>query len=223
MRFLVLFLALIATAFAAVPPELAAGLQNFRADPPRGWSFTQRTVGEGKSMVERCDAAKPEFDRWSLLEMDGRPPTAGELARYAENRSRRSRGGTAPKIVEQLDLGTLEKIDETAERATFRCAVRPGEEGDKTAKFLRATLVLHKASQTIETLELRSVGEFSPTLAVKIAEMRTTMSYSVPQGDTPALPQTVTTRVRGTAFWLKSLDADMTVTFSNYERVGKRK
>jgi len=32
----------------------------------------------------------------------------------------------------------------------------------------------------------------------------------------------VTTHVRGTAFVFKSLDADMTVAFSDYERVGKK-
>ncbi len=222
MRVSILFLLLVATTFAAVPPELTTALKAFRAEPPRGWSFTQTTVGEGRSTVERCDAAKPEFERWSLVEKDGRAPTARELATYAENRSRRSRGGTAPSIIDQLDLTSLERISDTAENATFRCALRTAEAGDKTAQFLRATLVLHKPSQTIDSIELGSTGEFSPTLAVTITEMKTTMSYSRPRGDVPALPQKVTTRVRGTAFWFKSLDADMTVTFSDYKRVGKR-
>jgi hypothetical protein len=44
----------------------------------------------------------------------------------------------------------------------------------------------------------------------------------VPTADRPSLPQTVTPHVRGTAFIFKSLDAGMTVTFSDYERVGKK-
>jgi hypothetical protein len=47
--------------------------------------------------------------------------------------------------------------------------------------------------------------------------MRTTMAYMPPSGDTPALPMSVTTRVRGRAFLFKSLDADMTVTYSDYD------
>ena len=64
MRFLLLFCAWAAAVPAAVPPELAAALEHFRSDPPPGWSYTQTTSGEGRSMVERCDAARPEFDRW---------------------------------------------------------------------------------------------------------------------------------------------------------------
>lgn len=224
MRFVVLLLSLAISAFAAVPPELEAALKSFRPDPPRGWSFTQTTAAEGKSTVERCDAARPEFDRWSLVQVDGRAPDAEELARYAENRSRRSRGGTAPRIVEQLDLATLETVREADAdgRVVYRCRLRPGEATDKTAAFLRATLTLHRPSQTIEVIELANVDEFSPALGVTIAEVRTVMSYRLPESDTPALPRTVVTRQRGTAFWFKSLDAEMTVTFTDYERARKR-
>ena len=58
---------------------------------PRGWSFTQTTAAEGKSTVERCDAAKTEFDRWALVAKDGRDPTPAERKEYAEARSRRCR------------------------------------------------------------------------------------------------------------------------------------
>ena len=147
--------------------------------------------------------------------------TADEARDYAEKRSRWSRGGQAPRITDQLDTTTIERVAEDAERLTFRSRLRRGEEGDKTADFLRVTLVVHKPTQTIEHLDLASVGEFSPTLGVRIAEMKTVMSYSLPVGDIPALPQKVETRVRGRAFWFKSLDADMIVTFSDYQKATK--
>jgi hypothetical protein len=207
---------------AAVPPELAAALKTFRSDPPRGWSFTQTTVAEGKSMVERCDAAKPEFDRWSLVQKDGRAPTADELKDYGEGRSRRSATGTAPSLAEQFDLTTVETTADTPERATYRCRLRPGESRDKTSPFLRATIVLHKPTHTIESIELNNTERFSPILGVTIAELKTTIRYTLPTAETPALPAKVTTRVRGRAFFFKSLDADMTVTFSDYAFVWKK-
>ena len=214
--------AVLSAAIAAVPPELTEALQHFRAEPPPGWSFSLTTVGEGKSMVERCDAAKAEFDRWSLMQKDGRPPTPDEAREYAESRSRRSRGGTAPNVIEQLDLATLETIAGTAERTTFRARLKPGDAGDNVAGFLRATIVLHKPSRTIESLELMSTGEFSPTFVVKIAEMTTRLTYRPPASDRPSLPDKVETRVRGRAFLFKSLDADLTVTFSDYVWAGKK-
>lgn len=222
MRFLFMFCSLAAAALAAVPPELARALETFRADPPRGWSFHQTTSAEGKSTVEHCDAAKPEFDRWSLVQKDGRTPTAAELREYGEARSRRSRTGTAPNLSDQFLLEALEVVSDTPERATYRCPLRRGESRDNTAAFLRATLVLHKPTRTIESIELANTEPFSPTFGVKIGELRTVMSYALPQGDTPSLPQKVTTRVRGRAFLFKSLDADMTVTFSDYAKAGKK-
>jgi hypothetical protein len=222
MRFLVLFCALGAVALAAVPAELAAALQDYRGDAPRGWSFTQTTSAEGKSMVEHCDAAKPEFSRWSLVQQDGRAPTSDETRTYDEMRSRHSSGGTAPKLTDQLDLTVLETVSDTPARATYRCHLKPGEAGDETAKYLRATLVVDKPTHTLISLELASTGEFNPTFGIKIAEMKTTLTYSVPSDGRPSLPEQVTTRVRGRAFLIKSLDAEMTVSFTDYVRVGKK-
>lgn len=222
LRTLLLVAVLAVPVFAAPPSGLADALKNFRADAPRGWSFTQATVAEGKSTVERCDAAKPEFERWSLIQKDGRTPTEDEARDYAEIRSRRSRGGTAPNITDQFDLTTAEVVADTPERETYRLRLKPGEAADHTAAFLRVTVIVDKRSHTITSIELASTGEFSPTFAVKIAELITTLTYSAPTVDRPSLPNAVTTHVRGRAFLFKSLDADMTVTFTDYERVGKR-
>ena len=87
-----------------VPADLAAALEKFRTDVPPGWTYTLTTAAEGKSTVELCDATKPEFARWSLLRKNDHPPTAGETQDYFEARSRRSRGGTAPKLTDQFEL-----------------------------------------------------------------------------------------------------------------------
>jgi hypothetical protein len=222
MRFVFLLFAVAASACATVPPALTTALETFRSDPPKGWSYTQTTAATGESMVERHDANRIEFERWSLVRKNDRNPTAEELKDYGEARSRRSRTGTAPKLVDQLRLETVETVADAAERTTYRCRLRPGEARDKTAEFLRATLVLNKTTGTIESVELSSVEAFSPTLGVKIQELHTLMTYSLPAGETPSLPQRVLTRVRGTAFWFKSLDAEMTVTYSDYAKAARK-
>jgi hypothetical protein len=213
--FALLFL-LIGTASAGVPPELEAALQSFRGDPPRGWSYTLTTASGSESTVERCNGARPEFDRWSLQAKDGRVPTPAEIRAYGEARSWRSRTGTAPLLAEQLDLTTVEAVSEADGRATYRCRLRPGESRDKTAAYLRATIVVHRPTGTIESIELGNISEFSPAIGVKIVSMKTRMTYSLPDGVTPSLPREVATAVRGRAFLFKSLDGDMTVTYSDY-------
>ncbi len=200
---------------------LEAALKTFRTDGPKGWSFTQTTTSGGQSRVERFDAAQPEFARWTLHAIDGRPPTPDESADYREKISRRSRAGTAPRLNDQIDLTTLTLIDDTPERATYRARLKEGEDGDATARFLAATVVLHKPTHTIESFEIASTGPFSPVLGVKIAEMKTTLRYSLPDDQRPSLLLDSATRLRGRAFLVKSLDADMTVNFTDYERAGR--
>lgn len=222
MRLSVLFFFLAVRLTAALPPPLEEALKTFRADPPKGWSFTQTTAAEGKSTVERYDATRPDFDRWALLRKDGQAPTATALKEYHDTRSLRSRTGTAPKLVEQLDYSEVETVGETAERVTYRCRVRPGESRDRTAQFLRASLTVHKATRTLETIELNNTEPFSPTIGVKIASLRTRLTYTLPAGESPALPHLVETKVVGTAFWFKTLDADLTVTFSEFAPPAKK-
>jgi hypothetical protein len=222
MRSLFFLCSLASTVWAGVPSDLADALKNFRTDAPRGWSFTQSTAAQGQSRIERFDAARPEFDRWTLLQQDGRTPTAEEQNDYKQKLARRSSNHTAPLITDQLDLSASETVTETPERATYRCRLKPGESGDKTAAFLRVTLVVHKPTHCIESLEISNTSEFSPTFGVKIAEMKTVMTYSLPSGSAPSLPLKVATLLRGRAFLVKSLDAEMTVNYADYAPVGKK-
>ncbi|HEX2853014.1 MAG TPA: hypothetical protein VHO24_07245 [Opitutaceae bacterium] len=219
MRLLVLFCTFCAAAFGGMPPALEAALRDFRADGPPGWSFVQTSTAGTESLAERFDAAKPEFERWTLLAKNGRAPTADEERDYREKQTRRSRGGTAPRITESLDPATVEVVSETEEQLVCRCRLKKGEAGDKTAEFIRVTLSLHKPTQTIETFELGSMAPFSPTLGIKLAEMKTVMSFSRAEAGRPSLLLRVTTRLRGRAFWFKSLDQDLMVVFSDHAKI----
>lgn len=220
LRLLAFVFILTTAAQAALPPEIAAVCATFRTENPKGWSFTQTTTAEGKTLIERYDAAQPEFNRWTLLQQDGQPPTDEEAGAYKEKFTRRSRNGTAPNIASQLDLASAELVSDSTERAVYRFRLSATEAADKTADFLRATITYHKAAQTIEAFEIANIEPFSPVFGVKIAELRTTIVYSLPQAGYPALLKSVTTHTRGRAFF-KSLDADMLVGYTDYAWAGK--
>lgn len=203
---------------AAVPTELTAALAAFRQDPPPGWSYTQTISSGGKSTVERCDAARPEFARWTLVQKDGRSPNEEEARTYRETRTQRSRAGTAPRLAEQLDLNTARFVSQDDARATYECRLKPADSGDRTAEHLLATVIVHRPTGSIERLVFASTGAFRPAIGVEITSLRTTLDYDPPAAGRPALPRGMETRLRGTAFWFKSLDADMTLTFTEYLR-----
>ncbi len=210
------FAALVGRGIGAVPEEFQAALDAFRPDPPKGWSYTQRTAGDGRSTEERHDATKSEPDRWALIRKDGREPTSEERRDYLELRSRRQPLSTAPRITEQFDLTTIEVLDTDAERGRYRLRLRPGEASDHTARHLRATVVVWRATRTIESIELASAEPYSPSFFIRIDSMRTVLRYAIPTPERPALPVEVRTSLRGRAFWFKSLDADLTVTYADY-------
>lgn len=203
---------------AAAPAELTAALAAFRQDPPPGWSYTQTISSGGKSTVERCDAARPEFARWTLVRKDGRSPSEEEARTYRETRTQRSRAGTAPRLAEQLDTPTARLVSQDGARATYECRLKPADAGDRTAEHLLATLIIHRPTGSIERVILASTGSFRPAVGVEITSLRTTLDYDPPADGRPALPRGLETRLRGTAFWFKSLDADMTISFTDYLR-----
>lgn len=223
MRLLPCLLLLVSAALAGpVPPELAKALADFRTEGPKGWAFTQTTEAEGKSLVEGFDPAKPDFQRWTLVRKDGAEPTADELRDYREKQTRRTGGQTAPNVKDQIDPESCELVSDDGTRATWKFRLRPGSVEDRSAEHMMAAFTLHRATGTIERVELGSFEPFSPMFSVSIAEARTVLTYSLPAGDTPSLLQAVSMKVRGKAMWFKSLDSDLSVVYSDYVYAGRR-
>jgi hypothetical protein len=77
-------------------------------------------------------------------------------------------------------------------------------------------VVVHRPSRTIEAITLENEAAFKPALGIHITKLRTRLTFSLPAGERPSLPETVETSIRGNAYWFKTLDADLQVTFSAY-------
>lgn len=205
-----------------LPLEFEATLKGFRADGTKGWAFTQTTKARKDSLVERYDPTKPEFVRWTLVEKNGKAPTEKEAREYQEKHTRRSGEETAPDVTKQLDLSTAEQVSEDAERAVYRFHLKSGGKDDTTAQYMTSLFTFHKASGTIERVELGNTEPFSPMMAVKIQEARTVITYTLPTADRPTLLDQITVRIRGRAMLVRSLDEDMTVSYSDYHYAGKK-
>lgn len=214
--FLLSAVALTATPAADIPPAVRQAVADFRPEGPKGWSFTQTTRAEGRSLVERYDSTKPEFNRWSLLAEDDKAPTPEAAQRYREKFTRHSQNSSAPRLNQQVDHATLTMLADTGERTTYQARLKATEAEDRTGPFLRATIVWHKPTATIESFAIENIAVFSPAFGIKIEALRTTMAYTLPTPDRPALLTRVRTHLRGRAFWVKSLDADMEVTYTDY-------
>lgn len=205
-----------------MPAELADALKGFHAEGPKGWGFTQTTVAGDRSRIERFEPLGKHSLQWTLVKQDGRAPTADEIQKYNEIKTRRSTNDTPPNVKDQIAPDTCEVLSETPERGVYRFQLKPGDSDDHSAAFMRATFTLHRPTATVEKIELASTGPFSPVMMVKVQEARTVMTYSLPSGETPAFLKEVTVSIRGRAMWFRSLDQDMTVRYSDYVYAGKK-
>jgi hypothetical protein len=205
-----------------LPAELAAALKDFRTEGPRGWSFTQTSTASDHSRVERFTPTGRESIQWALVQQDGRAPTEEEAGKYRELKARRSSNENAPNVKDQINPDSCEVLAESAELGVYRFQLKTGDKDDKSAAFMRVTYTLHRPSRTIERIELASTEPFSPVLMVKIQEARTVMTYTRPEADRPSLLKEVTVKVRGRAMWVRSIDQDMTVAYSDYVYAGKK-
>lgn len=204
-----------------LPANLAEALNAFRADGPKGWTYTQITESGSESLEENFDPVRPEPDSWLLIARDGRKPTADELKTYREGKSRRAGGATAPRLQDQLDPESATLVRTEGDRAWWRFAMKPGAADDSSAIHLDVTFCFHLPTLSVASVEIASREAFSPMFGIRIAETKTVMTYSLPEAGRPALLQKVTLRVQGRAFWIKSLDQNMTVTYTGHRAAGR--
>lgn len=204
-----------------LPANLAGALNAFRADGPKGWIYTQTTASGNESMEESFDPARPESDRWVLLARDGRAPTPEEVKVYREGKSRRAGGATAPRLQDQIAPESATQVRAEGVLVWWRFAMQPGGADDSSAAHLAVTFGFHLPTLTVTTVEIASREAYSPVIGIRIAESRTVMTYSLPGDGRPSLLQQVTLRVRGRAFWVKSLDQNMTITYTGHRPAGR--
>ncbi len=206
----------------AQPSEaLLEALQGFRTEGPKGWAFTQTSRSTEFSRVETFDPLRPAHLQWSLLMENDRPPSAGTLESYREQQTRRTGGNTAPNVKEQLIMDTATLRASEDDRELWHFQLKPGGSDDRSAEHMDTVITLHVPTGTIERVELANFEPFSPVFGVKVETARTIIEYSLPTDDRPSLLQNIAVTIRGRAFFIKSLDSDMTVTYSNYEYMGK--
>lgn len=205
-------------AVSPLPADLAAALDTFRAEGPKGWAFTQTTSGDGKERVERYDPRQRGSARWTLISDKGAAPTEAEQQRYRDTRPPLD---SSANLAAQLDRDSALLAAHEGRTSTYEFRLKPGSGEDKVAPHMRAHVTLDHPTGAIVRVELFTTGSFKPATSLVIDEARTTLVYSLPTETLPALPQEVTMHVRGKRFWLRSFEEKVTSAYSDHENVAK--
>ena len=195
-----------------LPADLAAALDAFRAEGPKGWAFTQSTTGGGRDRVERYDPSRRGPARWTLLSEKGRAPTETEQQRY---RDTRPPFDAAANLASQLDRASATLVARDGQSATYEFALVPAGEHDTAAAHMRARFTQDAATGAFTRVELFNFQPFKAATSLTIQEARTTLLYAPPSGGRPALPLETSLHVRGTRFWLSNFHQEVVSKFSD--------
>ncbi|MDX2187849.1 MAG: hypothetical protein SFV32_13010 [Opitutaceae bacterium] len=202
-----------------LPADFAAAFDAYRPEGTRGWTFTQETTTAKQRLKEHHDGNLPEFKRWTLLEKDGRAPTAEESKEYNDMIARRPRSDNAPNVRDQVLRDSWRALEDSPDgHKRFHFRLKPGAEDDRSAAFMAVVFQFDPATKSISAVELRSESPFKPTFGVSIQEASTRVRYHAPQGERPVLIRDIDVKVRGKAFGFKSLDQDMNVRYFDYQK-----
>ena len=115
---------------AETPPLLATAFERWAAGR-NDLAFTQQTkfvLEDGnvkEERIERYDPSLPDRGRWRLIEVDGRPATDEQRARWEAKKNGKPRKKVVKSPTEYLDLEHATLLDETPESARFEIGLRP--------------------------------------------------------------------------------------------------
>lgn len=197
---------------AEIPAYVRDALGRFPVELPPGLAYTVEAERNGERSVERYDPSQPAGARWQLLSREGREPTARELEFYASrSRDPADRGYRASFRPDQVDLGSLQLVRESATHATVRGGFHPAAvELDQMLGHLELTLLLRKQPAAVLSYRLELRGPYSPVLGVTMHELDAGAEF-----DAHGRPTRSWSRFAGRMF-LKSMSEHVRATYRDF-------
>jgi len=193
------------------------------------WSFTETSNEDDAVLVGNYDPRRESDERWALVTVDGREPTAEEMADYAD--SKNAENAAHDNEDEGSDEGdtvnfeTLDLIEETADHWLFSFVPNDDDDADdEEAQFMRhvnGQLKVIKDGHYVEYIDLRNEKPIKPAKGVKISRFETRLTFGPAADGGPIVPYSVDVAVKGRAMLLIKFDEEERVRYSNYRHVGR--
>ena len=196
---------------------------DFHAD----WAFTETESGSDGDFVGRFDPRMPEENRWRLLSIDGRTPTAEESKQYAE----RKRGEPGDndhegdgEIDAMVEPGSLELVEETGEHWLLRF-VPTDDGGDddmgrEVLERMNGTAKILKQGHYLEYIDIRNTKPIRPKVGVKMKKFLTRITFGPAVEGGPIVMKSVDVAIKLSAFLVVRVDETQSLRLSEFEYAG---
>ena len=227
--FLTLVLAIPAVAddHVAIVNEALSKISN---DYHKEWAFTQSATEDGVQIILRYDPRFSAGERWKLITVDGREPTADEIAEHQEGKEdefHKDENDNDGKIV---DLKTLSLVEQTNEYWVFRFTPNVDidedddeDEEEAARKFMQqviGTIKIIRNGNYVQYIDLRNERPIRPVFGVKIKRFFTHLTFGPADGDGPIVPLSIDVEVQGRAMLFVSINEVESVRYTDYEYAG---
>lgn len=195
-------------------------------DYKQSWSYTETSTRDNETRVAIYHPRKPESESWTLVSVDGQPPTAKDKKSFqTEKRKRREKlnkrdAAIGSRATVKIRPGTLKLKEETDTHWIFDFIPAEEKDDDKIMQHLNGVLKIVKNGQYVESVVLKNKAPIKPVLGVKISTIQVKQTFEPARPDGPIVPVSVDVQINGRAFLLMILNESEKVCFSNYKYVG---
>ena len=182
----------------------------------RSWAYTETQITSEFVRVGRYDPRKELGDRWQLLTIDGREPTAEEIEDYRRDQAHDHSDDNDERVDRMVEAETLQLVEETDDY--WLLGFTPSEQ--EIMESVDATLRINKSTGHLEYVDLRNHEAIRPAFGVKISKLITHLTFGPAVEDGPIVPLGAQVEVKGRAFLVASFDEQEILSNSDFEYVG---
>ena len=197
--------------YAALFEEAAAKVEWNLED---GWAFTESRLSDDTVWVSRFDPRRAEGEKWQLLSVDGRAPTARERREFAHDKE----DYEASENDQRLDIvgvETLELVAEDDESWLLRFV--PDEDEVEFIENIDATVRIVKDGRYLESVDLRNNADIKPGWGTKIGAFIVRFDFGPAVDDGPIVPQRMKIQVGGSVLLFIGIAETEIIEYSNFE------
>jgi hypothetical protein len=158
LRALACWLALAAFGRAALPAHaslLEQAVENWLGEREH-WAFTQRAIeydgDTPRERLERYDPSKPGDGRWTLLAINGKPPTPEQQAAWAKKKFKKNKRRFDSPIGDYFDLKDAKIVSQTPQLVRYHVPLRRDRSWLFQAEKVNVVVTVNKDTHALEHL-----------------------------------------------------------------------
>ncbi|MCB1104016.1 MAG: hypothetical protein H7A44_00810 [Opitutaceae bacterium] len=213
-----------AFAAAAVPALLEEALQKLQADENH-WAYTQTTQvydrkGEvdGGVTVERFDPSLPYDQQWTLLQQDGREPTAREERSWRKRKDREMKRREEKSLGEIMDLERAREVERYAGQVVFEVPLQPGASRRLPAEKFAVLMAVDEASATLSEFMLKTTDSFRALGVAKVDRIEIKADFATVDPQYVPQPRRIFASGAGRLLFFR-VGGSAEITWTDFKRV----